>query len=151
MAEAIQTEDTQKTHWQFVENNEWEGEIWTAYFEADAELEPKLLELSALLFADEKSPYSLEAIEEIPDEMPEGEGELEECEYADSYDDDDGDDGEGCGDCDYCNPSEGYYAAYGVYELSIEKLNSALEEQRHAADGETSQEDSLYKLGLFSD
>lgn len=151
MAEATQTEDIQKTYWEFVENNEWEGEIWTAYFEADAELEPKLTELSALLFADERSPYSLEVIEEIPSPLPEGDSELEECEYADSYDDDEDEDGEGCGDCDYCNPSEGYYPAYGVYELSTEKLDVALEELRHAAAGETDQEDSLYKLGLFSD
>lgn len=136
----------EKQSWLFIEDNEWEGERWKRWFEADGALEERLEALKLLLQRHAPHSYSLRQVDEIPESFAAG---LEECESL-SYDDEGSEDWEeGCGDCGYCSGSEGYYEAEAEAELNGEVLELAIgyyEAQGWKRGGE----DPLYKLGLFS-
>lgn len=132
---------TEKTFWRFEENNEWEGEVWAAFFEASPEDTPDVRKLAKILQADEEAPYDFHEIAALPESYDDGE--LEECEYIDTLEDGE----EECGDCDYCGGSEGYYPPESERPLNRDRLTAAL---RVWKDIENSDEDDpLYKLGLF--
>lgn len=128
-----------ETAWKFTEENEWEGETWTAFFSGSKELDSKLTKLSEVLSSIASKgfcPYSLEAIDSIPDSFYEG---PEECEYG--YED-------GCGDCAYCCGSEGYYPA--EQEMSAPAVAQVEKAIKFWSSKETDKNlDPLYKLGLF--
>ena len=129
--------------WRFIEENEWEGERWKRWFEASAELEDKLSELKGLLEKHFPDTYMLKQVNEFPESYDDGQ--LEECEYADTLEDGE----EECGDCDYCGGAESYFAPEGEGELNVETLELALEYYRGEGwngDGQ----DPLYKLNLFN-
>lgn len=136
------TGTAEKQVWLFIEDNEWEGERWKVWFEADASLEDKLEELKVLIRRHNPDAYSLKQMDELPESYSNG---PEECKYGDDAEFD----GEGCGDCDYCCGSEGYFEPESQGELNGEILTEALEYYRSEGwngDGD----DPLYKLNLFN-
>lgn len=127
-----------ETVWKFTEVNDWEGETWTAFFIGSKELDSKLAKLSMILTSKDYCPYSLEAIDSLPDSFYEG---PEECEYG--YED-------GCGDCTYCCGDEGYYPAEQEMDSpAVAQVEKAIKFwSSEETDGSP---DPLYKLGLFDD
>lgn len=137
-----ETTETGPHFWAFEEENEWEGEQWTVYFEvSDPAIQSELQKLEAIIDDIEGDlPYELYEINELPTELDDGS--LEHCEYAEEGEED-------CGDCGYCCGSEGYYPPEAIRELNAEVLSAALIFHRGSSTPEEDQ-DPLYKLGLFS-
>jgi hypothetical protein len=112
------------TVWAFTEENDWEGETWTVYFEAPDTLYSSLERLQNLLEAVGVDTYELYEVEDFPSE------------YA--YSDEPGEE-------------EGRYHPFEQkLALSAPALTAALAYwEDHIEAEERGDGDSLYKLGLF--
>lgn len=138
-AEPIATDGA--SFWALREDNEWEGESWTVYFEAPTEYSKELKRLKRLIRAQgDESPYELRRVKEIPSHLiAEEDPEDEDLEDDEDYDEDCDDD---------FDDEEGYHPAHSVYEFKPDNLPLAIS-YFERGDSESDDDDPLYKLGFF--
>jgi len=136
--EATEAAETGVSFWALREENDWEGETWTVYFEVPEAHFADLKRLKELLDAEsDESPYELRRVKEIPVIVEEEEA--DESEDDDDYDDDWDDDDE----------PERYHSARSVYDISnFERVTEAISFFENGG-FEGGGDDPLYKLGLF--
>jgi len=143
MAAEIDTAETTApgvSFWAFREENEWEGETWTSYFEVPEAHFADLVRLKELLDAEpSECPYELRRVKEIPTIVEEEEADEDYEEGDEDYDDDWDDDDE----------PERYHPARAVYDLS--NFGQVTKAIHYFENGgfESGESDPLYKLGLF--